>query len=81
MNTETHVLYHGTSWATAQLIRQQGFKPSSNGCLGPGTYVARSDKASQFAANCPRHGGDAGAVVKVCITFSRAKYVHDDDRS
>ena len=78
---EQHDLYHGTSWETAQIIQREGFKPSSDGLLGPGTYVAHADKASRFAANCPRHGGDAGAVVKVRITFTRAKYVSYNDRS
>ena len=80
--SEEHILYHGTSWETAQLILQQGFKPSGAGtCLGPGTYVARADKASRFGANCSRHGGESGAVVKVRINFTRAKYVPYDDRS
>ena len=81
MPTEQHVLYHGTSRENAQLIREQGFKPSQGGCLGPGTYVAHADKASRFAANCPRHGGDAGAVVKVRITFTKPKYVKYNDSS
>eukprot|EP00961_Rhodomonas_salina_P250279 3383451-Rhodomonas_salina.2 len=71
----------GTSLKTAEIIRREGFKPLSGGLLGPGTYVARADKASKFAANCQRHGGDTGAVVKVRITFTRAKYVSSDDRS
>ena len=50
-------------------------------CLGPGTYVARADKASKFGANCSRHGGESGAVVKVRISFTRAKYVRYDDHS
>ena len=71
---EQHILYHGTSWDVAQVIKKEGFRPSAGGCLGAGTYVARADKASKFAANCPRHAGDAGAVVKVRITFSKAKF-------
>lgn len=73
------ILYHGTSRDNAELIREHGFKPSSDGCLGKGVYVAHHDKAFRFAANCPRHGGDAGAVVKVRITFTNAKYVRGDD--
>ena len=38
-------------------------------------------KASRFGAECSRHGGESGAVVKVRINFTRAKYVHYDDRS
>eukprot|EP00966_Prymnesium_polylepis_P278746 6439555-Prymnesium_polylepis.1 len=81
MPAEQHVLYHGTSWATAQLIQKQGFRPSTVGLLGPGVYIARADKASKFAANCQRHGGDSGAVVKVRITFTRPKYVEFNDNS
>lgn len=40
--SESHTLYHGTSWEIAQIIRREGFKPSSDGCLGAGTYVARA---------------------------------------
>ena len=80
MPHEQLILYHGTSRETAELIRANGFKASTGGCLGPGVYVAHHDKASKFAANCPRHGGDAGVVVKVKITFSRAKYVRGDDQ-
>jgi len=76
---EEHTLYHGTSWEVAQIIKREGFKPSVGGCLGAGTYVARADKASRFAATCSRHGGDAGAVVEVRITFARAKYVRYND--
>ena len=78
---ESHVLYHGTSWNNACHIRDKGFVPSGGGCLGPGTYVAHADKASRFAANCSRHDGDSGAVLKVRISFQRAKYVSHDDNS
>ena len=57
----------------AESRRREGFKPSDGGCLGPGIYVARADKTSKFASNCSRHGGDAGAVVEVCIAFHRSK--------
>ena len=49
--------------------------------LIPSVYPVRTDKASKFASNCSRHGGDAGAVVEVCITFTRAKYVSYDDHT
>jgi len=78
---QTHTLYHGTSWDSAQVIKREGFRPSQGGCLGPGTYVAHADKASRFAANCPRHGGDAGAVVEVRITYTRAKYCKNNNGS
>ena len=78
---QSHVLYHGTSWKNACLIQDQGFAPSGGGLLGPGTYVAHADKASRFAANCTRHDGDSGAVLKVRISFQRAKYVSHNDNS
>ena len=80
-SSQMHVLYHGTSWHNACLIRDKGFAPSAGGWLGPGTYVAHADKASRFAANCMRHDGDSGAVLKVRISFQRAKYVSHDDQS
>lgn len=73
------ILYHGTSRDNADLIQSHGFKASSSGCLGAGVYVAHHDKAFRFAADCPRHGGDAGVLVKVRITFKNAKYVCGDD--
>ena len=78
---EQHILYHGTSAETAELIKREGFKPSTSGCLGPGVYVARADKASRFAADSARHGGVSGAVLKLRITFWNAKYVRSDDVS
>ena len=76
---EQHILYHGTSAETAELIKRDGFKPSTSGCLGPGVYVARADKASAFASDSGRHGGASGAVLKLRITFWNAKYVRSDD--
>ena len=54
---------------------------SGGGCLGPGTYVAHADKASRFAANCTRHDGDSGSVLKVRVSFQRAKYASNHDHS
>eukprot|EP00966_Prymnesium_polylepis_P082752 1916201-Prymnesium_polylepis.1 len=75
---KTLLLWHGTSWEIAARICANGFEMSPTGLLGPGVYVARFDKASSFAENCPRHGGDEGAIVKVRITYTNAKMVHGD---
>ena len=56
----TFKFFHGTSWERAQIIKREGFKASSDGCLGPGIYVGREDKARRFARDKARHGGDAG---------------------
>ena len=50
-------LYHGTSLEAALRIESQGFQASATGCLGPGVYLARADKALRFAQGGGRHGG------------------------
>ena len=72
---------HGTSWENAQSILANGFTPSSVGCLGPGVYVGRTDKALRFARNGNRHGGDCGGLVEVSVTIRRPKFVDSDDHS
>jgi len=79
--TSTLQMFHGTSWTVAQRIRREGFVESKGGCLGPGVYVAREEKATRFAANLSRHGGETGGLVKVNVTFRNAKYVSGDDNS
>lgn len=42
-------MYHGTSAANVQSIKQNGFRPSSSGMLGPGVYVSRDrQKAEKY---------------------------------
>ena len=72
-------LYHGTSLTSAQQIQVNGFVPSSGGCLGPGIYFAREDKARRFAADASRHGGTVGGLIEVVVTICNAKYVKGDD--
>ena len=63
---ERYKFFHGTSWEGAQQIQREGFRPSADGCLGPGVYVARREKAERFArdlfqgAGAPRHGKYVG---------------------
>lgn len=67
--------YHGTSWESAQHIMMEGFEPSDDGQLGRGVYVARQDKAARFARDAARHGGAAGGLVEVIVSFSFPKFV------
>ena len=75
------VFFHGTSWENAQAIEKDGFVPSEVGCLGPGIYVGRCDKALRFARDADRHGGDAGGLVKVRVTIRNPKFVSSDDET
>ena len=72
-------LFHGTSWERAKQILRDGFIESTVGCLGPGIYVAREEKARKFAANKARHGGREGGLVTVLVSYRRAKYVGQND--
>lgn len=61
--------FHGTSDKNATTILKQGFKPSTGGLLGSGTYVTTDvSKAQDFA-------GSEGAVVKVMANFGSVKTV------
>ena len=71
--------YHGTSWEAATKIAREGFKPSIDGCLGPGVYVGRRDKALRFAQDHARHGSSAGGLITTVVSFSRPKFVAGDD--
>ena len=77
----TMVFYHGTSWEIAQTIEREGFRESSDGCLGPGVYVGREDKALRFAKDQERHGGDEGGLIKVEVRIRSPYFTKIDDRS
>ena len=72
--TMTFDAYHGTSWENAQRIARDGFKPSADGRLGPGVYVADKEKATRFAKNL-RHGGENGVLIKSQVTVSNPKFL------
>jgi hypothetical protein len=72
--------YHGTSWSVAEKIARAGFRASVDGCLGPGVYVARRDKAERFAQEASRHGRCVGGLVEVLVTVRRPKFVDYNDR-
>jgi hypothetical protein len=76
---EVFRFFHGTSWETAQQILREGFKPSQDGCLGLGIYVARRDKAEKFAKQFTRHGGKVGGVVEVLVKVKNPKFVQTND--
>lgn len=40
--------YHGTTEDCAKKIAKNGFKKSLSGNLGPGVYVGRKEKASEY---------------------------------
>ena len=67
--------WHGTSWSRAQLILRDGFEVSPDGQLGRGVYVARRDKALRFAQDGTRHGGAAGGLIAVRVSFDDPKFV------
>ena len=74
-------MFHGTSVENAQRIEAYGFDPSPAGCLGPGVYLARQEKAEKFALHEDRHGGAGGCAVLECLVrVQRPKYVGGDDR-
>lgn len=76
---QTLILWHGTSEERSRLIKEQGFVESARGCLGPGVYCARVDKAIRFAQDSRRHGSDKLGLIKVRITFRNPKLVSGND--
>jgi hypothetical protein len=78
---QTIKMWHGTNWENAQRIYGEGFIPSDNGCLGPGVYVARKDKATKFSLDRNRHLGETGGLLGVLVTYTNAKYVKSNDTS
>lgn len=73
---EIYRFYHGTSWDAAEKILREGFQPSAEGCLGPGIYVARREKAERFARDeDKRHGEAVGGLVEVLVTVRNPKFV------
>lgn len=75
------ILYHGTSVLLADSVERGGLKPSSQGCLGSGVYLASLDKASNFALDAPlRQKGEGAVVFKVSVTITNPKYITGEDR-
>ena len=51
--------FHGTSFKSAEKIRQEGFHKSTGGLLGAGVYVANEAKARRFATQCHSSADDS----------------------
>ena len=77
----TFTFFHGTSWEKALRIQSVGLEPTDHGCLGPGVYVARADKAIGFAQSGWRHEGARGGLVEAKVTILNPKFVSYQDRS
>lgn len=76
----TETLYHGTSRDNMDKIMKSGFIGSSNGCLGPGIYLATHTKATGFANHAAARGHGFGAVViRAECSFQKAKFVNSND--
>ncbi|TRY95491.1 hypothetical protein DNTS_026149 [Danionella cerebrum] len=68
-----YIMYHGTTMACAQQIRQHGFRRSADGMLGPGVYVSRSlNKASRYPLN---HGNEQLAFLKLRVRVGKVKRI------
>jgi hypothetical protein len=72
---KVYKFFHGTSWDKARQIEKHGFVASTEGCLGPGIYVARYEKADRFAKEFTRHKGCVGGLVEVLLTDKNPKFV------
>ncbi|KAK7163432.1 hypothetical protein R3I93_007477 [Phoxinus phoxinus] len=66
-------MYHGTTMANAQKIRSEGFRPSSDGMLGYGVYLSRSqEKASRYPGNA---GEEQLAILKLSVRVGKVKKI------
>uniref|UniRef100_A0A3B3C4B8 PARP catalytic domain-containing protein n=1 Tax=Oryzias melastigma TaxID=30732 RepID=A0A3B3C4B8_ORYME len=65
----TYVMYHGTTGANAGSIRNNGFRRSSNGMLGPGVYLSRDlEKARRYPID---HPDEDRVIIKVKVNVGR----------
>ncbi|XP_062407929.1 uncharacterized protein LOC134099153 [Sardina pilchardus] len=72
-DNQYYTMYHGTSKEVAQIIKKNGFKPSSDGMLGPGVYLSRDlQKASHYPLDLREH---ERAVLKVVVNVGKVKRV------
>jgi hypothetical protein len=78
---QTVKFYHGTTLPSALQIAQNGFIPSESGCLGPGVYVARQDKAERFARLRAEETGQDGGLIELLVTYYNPKFVLYNDYS
>ncbi|KAK3571230.1 hypothetical protein QTP86_005423 [Hemibagrus guttatus] len=67
-------MYHGTTLSAARKIKRQGFKPSTDGMLGPGVYMSRSlEKAKHYPLD-PKPGKRL-AILKLRVEVRRVKKI------
>ncbi|KAI1903778.1 hypothetical protein AGOR_G00030720 [Albula goreensis] len=68
-----YTMYHGTSAQAATLIKQNGFRRSIGGMLGPGVYVSRDPKkANSYPPNIP---ANQRVVLKLRVNVGRVKKI------
>ncbi|XP_041918724.1 uncharacterized protein LOC121683246 [Alosa sapidissima] len=68
-----YTMYHGTSREAADIIKEKGFKPSSDGMLGRGVYLSRDlRKASGYPLDLPVN---ERAVLKVTVNVGKVKRI------
>ncbi len=70
---------HGTTSANAHSIRAQGFKPSTDGRLGPGVYLTVRDAAMTIAKHRGSGCGHAVIEVEVDVGHMRKLPGNQDD--
>ena len=54
---------------------------SRGGCLGPGVYLCREEKAHRFAQSKARHGSDEDGLVSVRLLSENPKFMRGDDEA
>ncbi|XP_078055280.1 GCRV-induced gene 2o [Mustelus asterias] len=76
-NGRGYTMYHGTHKNNAADIVRSGFKPSTDGLLGPGVYVSRDmNKARAY----PKQAGDHDKVVfKLKVRVGKVKKIDTDN--
>jgi len=68
-----YIMYHGTTMANARKIQSEGFRPSSDGMLGYGVYLSRSqEKASRYPMSA---GGEELAILKLSVRVGKVKKI------
>lgn len=71
---KSYIMYHGTSFQSALLILQNGFRQSQKGMLGPGVYVTRSfQKATAYPKTLQM--GDVPVVLLVRVRVGKVKRI------
>merc|ERR1712098_524240 len=65
-SSESRTMFHGTRPEAAKSIQKEGFKPSTNGMLGPGVYVSQDiNKARKHGAVVLETEVRTGKVKKI----------------